>query len=167
MAAKFAQVLVVRNGRILLGRWRHGDLAGRITGPLGPVSAGVPMAAEAQRICREVAGVECSHRLQLRAVLRFKEEGEAEGTLPADLVEYEYFDDDGSRGANSELSPLHATADMDVAWYPLDRIPYGEMPEDDAVWYPLCLRGRLLRGDFKFAGTRMRSASVHECDTLE
>ena len=33
------------------------------------------------------------------------------------------------------------TSDVAVTyhWFDLDQIPYDEMPEDDAVWYPCCL----------------------------
>eukprot|EP01062_Namystynia_karyoxenos_P003776 TRINITY_DN11342_c0_g1_i1.p1 TRINITY_DN11342_c0_g1~~TRINITY_DN11342_c0_g1_i1.p1 ORF type:complete len:201 (+),score=64.10 TRINITY_DN11342_c0_g1_i1:92-604(+) len=157
----FAQVLVVRGGRILLGRWRHGELAGRITGPLAQVPDTADPDAFARHVCSRVAGVDVVGPLECRGVFSFRDDtpGSAPGSLPGELREHEYFAADCSaRGCE----PLPQTEHMAPAWYPLESIPYGEMPEDDAVWYPPCLKGRRLSGDFVFRGQRLVSASFRD-----
>ena len=58
------------------------------------------------------------------------------------------------------------TDDFVPKWYPLDKLPYKDMPEDDEWWYPRVLqnkecnkRERLL-GEFTFQGSELDSHSV-------
>lgn len=55
-------------------------------------------------------------------------------------------------------------------WFGLDNIPFADMPEDDAIWYPAVLaeggKHKLLRGRFEFSDDGMVAQSIEEVDSL-
>ena len=40
----------------------------------------------------------------------------------------------------------------ELQWFPVEKIPYAEMWEDDHTWLPLLLEGKSFVGDFHFSG---------------
>lgn len=154
--------------RILLAKQTEkGLLPGRITGLLVEARPGEPPAEAAVRAAREVAGLElgpeAARLLELRAVLDFHE-----SDVPGAVFEEHEFVLRRERAAEGGVpealfASLAASAEPGVdgrpglvpefeapAWHALSEIPYGAMPADDRVWYPLALRGepRLLLGRF-------------------
>lgn len=65
------QTLVLREGRVLLGRWRRGPFAKRVTGLLGS-ALGPSLEAAAATVCEPYLKVE-PQRLRLRGIFRFQE----------------------------------------------------------------------------------------------
>jgi 8-oxo-dGTP diphosphatase len=50
------------------------------------------------------------------------------------------------------VGDLQPSSEGELRWFPLDKIPYAEMWEDDRFWLPLLLEGRRFVGDFYFTG---------------
>ena len=65
------QTLLLREGRVLLGRWRRGPFAQRLTGLLGS-AAGPSVEAAAAAVCRPYVELE-PRRLRLRGIFRFQD----------------------------------------------------------------------------------------------
>ena len=140
--------------RILLGYHKTGEMAGHYTGFLDEMLKDEPPQDAATRITREQCGIIVSQE-ELRAVLVFT----AEGYGSAD--EYEYY------ATIFEGEPQETDA-IKPAWFDFDKIPYSQMPADDAIWYPPFLDGKLQRGEFHFAPgmkTLLRH-ELHEVDSL-
>jgi len=49
-------------------------------------------------------------------------------------------------------------------WVAVDSIPYGQMPVDDAVWYPPFLEGKRLAGRFSFSGRMLKGCVMYDID---
>jgi mutator protein MutT len=59
------------------------------------------------------------------------------------------------------------TEEMAPKWFKISDIPYDEMWQDDIVWMPLVLRGKLLRTNFTFdADQNMTRAEMDIVETL-
>ena len=55
---------------------------------------------------------------------------------------------------------VQASESWEPAWFPLDAIPYHNMPVDDAVWYPPFLEGNKMCGRFVFQGQVLVGSSL-------
>lgn len=159
-----AQVLFVdgEEKRILLARQtERGLLPGAITGLLVEAQAGESAHMAALRAAREVAGLDLGDEsvLELRAILHFHETD-----YPSDVfVEHEFVVTaerligqscwDGS-ALRAKLEQFHGASSIvrgtpglvpqfeEPLWHKVTAIPYGDMPADDRLWYPLVLRGK-------------------------
>jgi len=58
-----------------------------------------------------------------------------------------------------EIVPKETTY-MIPEWFDIDKIPYHQMPEDDAHWYPSILNESYMRGIFQFDGVKMEKKKV-------
>jgi len=57
---------------------------------------------------------------------------------------------------------------MAPRWFKLSDIPYGDMWEDDEMWLPLLLRGKLLRTVFTFdEADQMLDADIRIVQSLD
>ena len=56
------------------------------------------------------------------------------------------------------------TEEMQPQWFPVSKIPYDQMWEDDVHWYPLLLQGKCFIGHFDFRETKMLTHSLREVD---
>eukprot|EP00913_Durusdinium_trenchii_P002859 g2647.t1 len=68
------QTLLVRQHKVLLGRWHTGAFKGRVTGLLGSAPGASPEVA-ATRICRPHLGPVEAQRLRRRGIFQFEEWG--------------------------------------------------------------------------------------------
>ena len=140
---KLVQALVVKGGRVLLGRWKTGVFAGQISGCLGQVRAGASPEEAAVEIARSLTGLELDpRRFDRRALFTFHElddQGAAECTYHEHELLY-----DGD--AHEPLVPVN-TADFEPEWFEFDEIPFDQMPEDDLHWYGRVLAGELMQGE--------------------
>ena len=180
------QTLVVRNdGKILLGRWLRGSLAGRFTGLLGaaretehPQHAAVRVAASL------VPGLSLkAAQLRPRAIFDFHEVPTLEeyregvrGTESTTELQYVYrlHDDEveavsqiggsGGGGGGGDSDGSGDNTSLEPQWFPLADIPYDQMPADDPLWYPLVLdpRGPCLTGEFRFRREELLSHQMEE-----
>jgi 8-oxo-dGTP diphosphatase len=134
-------VFIVRGGEVLLMRKKRGLGAGKINAPGGKLDPGEPPLAGAIRETRE----------EVCVVPR--------GVVWAGRNRFQFTDGsaidvDVFRASAFEGTPA-ATPEADPLWTPIERIPYAEMWEDDALWLPHLFAGRRFSGRFLFAGDRM------------
>ena len=132
---------IVCDGQLLLIRKKRGIGAGKINGPGGKVDPGETPLQAAIRETQEEVGV-TPNDPQLRGDLTFYF---ADGLVLRCLI---YL----ASGCQGEP---HETAEAIPLWFPLDRLPYGEMWEDDREWLPLLLAGESFTGSFGVDGEQV------------
>lgn len=138
---KATLLFVVRDGQILLIRKKRGLGAGKVNGPGGRLEPGESTRACAIREVEEELRVTPTGVAEMGR-LRFQfQDGYA--------LEAHVFRADGCIGTATE------TDEATPLWTPLDRIPFGEMWADDALWLPLMLEGKRIDGRFVFDGEAM------------
>ena len=173
---KLCQTLILRKGRVLLGTWKKGPFAGRVTGLIGKSkdSKETPEMV-AKRQCTDLAQVNINPSLvSRRALFAFLETdqnhdvaqdlGEAyvetQLLYDADLAEYMGAEPLGKPQETEEFTPR---------WYAVDKLPFKNMPEDDEWWYPRVLPfdektdekgGERLFGEFTFVGEELTNHEV-------
>ncbi len=160
---RFAQLLVIdaSTNRILLGKHARGEFEGRYTGFIAPVEP------EEDLLPADVARIKALTNANLNPLacdlLReddFAERGRFvfHGWTEGPAIEHEFV---GvfrkTRDVEMLFVKTDAPGDITPTWFNLDAIPYDDMPEDDAKWYPACLaaaldssRHELLVGCFSF-----------------
>ncbi len=140
-------------GRILLGLHKTGRWQGYYTGLLDEVRPGEQPQLAAFRIAREQAGIEvadCAHLATFRFV------SPAWGVAD----EFEFL-------AESHSGQARESATLLPEWFAIEAIPYGQMPADDALWYPDFLERQRMRGAFNFAedGKTLVSHTLEKLDS--
>ena len=134
-------VFVVRRGEILLMRKQRGLGAGKINAPGGKLDADEsPLAGAIRETREEVCAVPRGLGWAGRNRFQF-----ADGSA----IDVHVF-----RASALEGEPA-PTPEADPFWCPIEKIPYAEMWEDDALWLPHLLAGRRFSGRFLFDGDRM------------
>jgi len=134
-------VFLFDGGRVLLIRKKRGLGAGKINGPGGKLEAGETPEQCAAREVREEVGLRVG-ALHRCGVLRFQfQDGYA-------ILVYVF-------RSNSHTGRAVETAEAAPFWTDCQRIPYGEMWEDDRHWLPLLLAGIPFDGRFLFDGDRL------------
>jgi len=135
--------------RVLLGRKKRGFGETKLNGLGGKVLAGETPIRTIVREVREEAGVLVSpDTLRSAGTITF--------TFPFEPTfdhHVHLFVAAGWEGKVQE------SAEMEPAWYPIDRIPYHRMWDDDRYWLPLVLSGKRVRGRFTFAADNETVAS--------
>lgn len=127
---------IIKNGKILLIRKKHGFGAGKLNAPGGKINDGESLEACVARELREEIGV-TPHNPRL-------------------LAEIEFFNDNALQWhvyvfKSSDYSGLlKETAEAKPQWFALDEIPYDEMWADDKFWLPLFLQDKKLKARFYF-----------------
>jgi 8-oxo-dGTP diphosphatase len=143
-------VFIVRDHELLLMRKKRGLGAGKINAPGGRREPGETLLACAIRETEEELCVTPHDPEQLGEVrFQFTDGYSIHGHV---------FRADGLTGTPTE------TAEGLPFWVPHDRIPYGEMWEDDRLWLPHLLAGRRFDGRFIFDGDRMLDHAVELLD---
>lgn len=143
--------MFLRDGdRVLLIRKRRGHGAGRINGPGGKPEPGETPLECALRETMEEVGVRPTDA-GLAGVFRFLDRRDA------DWLGYVFTARgfDGAPRSSEEAWPQ---------WYPIDRLPFDEMWEDDRYWLPRLLAGERLEGDFLFDGGRLIAHRLRPAD---
>uniref|UniRef100_A0A7S0ZR49 Uncharacterized protein n=1 Tax=Noctiluca scintillans TaxID=2966 RepID=A0A7S0ZR49_NOCSC len=163
------QTLALRDGKVLLGRWKTGPFTGRLTGMIGQMTvtggAALPKPEfAASRTCRDLLGdrVQVDPRvLSRRALLTFEERdvnGDAAQSLGNTYSEYQLLH---TLGPQEDFEPCETGDFEPQGWFGQGEIPFDLMPEDDRVWYDRVLfGGELLRGRFVFDGTSLLSHAL-------
>ena len=131
-------LFVVRDGRILLIRKKRGLGAGKINGPGGKLDLRETPLAGAIREVEEEIGVTPTG-VEQRGEIRFQF---TDGLALHGFV-FLASGCDGQPRETDEAAPI---------WTSVDRIPYGEMWADDALWMPWLLAGRKFSGRALFDG---------------
>ena len=165
---KLCQTLIVRKGRVLLGTWKKGPFAGRVTGLLGKAKFDQETPEMvSQRKCLELAQVTIDPRLvSRRALFAFIENDKdhpSARSLGEEYVETQliYNADVAELVGGVALGKPTETDEFVPKWYALDKLPFKDMPEDDEWWYPRVLEDQeRLFGEFVFIGSALQSHEV-------
>ena len=146
-------VLIVQEGKILLGMKKRGFGAGRWNGFGGKVQIGESIEAAAQRETQEECGLRITELVEV-GLHEFEFEHER-GTI----LEVHVF-----RGMKWE-GKLIETEEMKPDWFPIEAIPYQEMWPDDILWLPIFLQGKKFRTKFLFGeGDQVREQEITVLD---
>ena len=149
-----AQVLIVRNSNLLLCLNKSGEFNGLFTGIISECRGGETPEEAAVRGCSSAGLVLEASLLRKRAVLDM-----VEGSDISEEHEFVY--------SGSFSGEPRETRRMGFAWFALDAVPFSNMPEDDALWYPEVLSNEgLLRGRFEFTEDGMVRHSIETVDKL-
>lgn len=168
-----AQALILRGSHVLLGRWKAGAFAGRISGLLGDYPAALPRAAAVQA-CSDLANLCLDPRLlSCRADFKFCEQdasAAAAKELGTTYREYQFVYDvdivEALRINHPDLDvpglgEPRETEYFKPIWYHINDIPFSEMPQDDVLWYRrVIVDGEKLTGTFTFDGEMLISHSL-------
>ena len=134
---------VLRNGtrpEILLGRKKRGFGEGKLNGFGGKPEAGESLRDAAAREVFEEAGIQVSaDSLQPAGQIVFLFPSRPAFDHHVHVFLTETFD--GEPSESEEMAP---------AWFPLDRIPYDRMWQDDGYWLPRVLAGCTIDAEFRF-----------------
>jgi 8-oxo-dGTP diphosphatase len=132
----YTLVYVIRDGRVLLIRKKRGFGEGYLNGPGGKVHVGETIEEAAIREFQEEL---CATPgpLDWRGILEFYNNGSLE------MIVHVFVTDSFS-------GELCESDEAEPHWYEFDRVPYGQMWQDDQYWFPLLLQGNRFYGRFWF-----------------
>ncbi len=135
---------IIANNRILLQRKSQGRFgAGKWNGPGGKMEPGESPLDSVRREVLEETGLELVDP-RFTGVLDFFFDQRERPDWRVYVFKATSYRGEPRGGGEGEL-----------AWFPVEDIPYGEMWEDDAHWLPLVLEGRHFRGWFWFQGEKL------------
>ncbi len=145
-AVRATLLFVIRDGHILLIRKKRGFGKGKINGPGGKIEMDETPEACAVReteeeLCITPVGVEKVGELRFQ----FTDGNSIHGHV---------FTATGYVGEPTE------TAEAIPLWHDVQELPFDEMWEDDATWFPHMLAGRGFFGRYIFDGDRMLDAKI-------
>lgn len=143
---------IIRDDEILLIHKKTGLGAGKVNAPGGRIEPGETAAEAAVRECVEEVGV-TPHAPEKRADLSF------------------VFTDGFSLHCSAFFSFSHTgtpaeSDEADPFWCDIEKIPFSQMWEDDAVWVPMALKGECVEGRFIFDGERMLSKEIRMVESF-
>lgn len=133
-------LMVVRDGRVLLGHKKRGFGAGFYNGFGGKVEPGESVDEAALRELREEAGIDALDATR-RGVVTFVYDDQ-----PRAMRVHIYH-------ASSFAGEPRETDEMRPEWFELDAVPFDRMWPDDEHWYPMFLEGKTFTGTFWFTNT--------------
>jgi len=128
---------ILRDGKVLLIKKKRGFGANKYNGVGGKVEEGEGVLEAAIREIREEVGIE-PLELRYAGVLEFYSEGGAPDWI---VHVYTCSEAEGIPRPSEEAEPY---------WFPIKDLPFDEMWEDDRLWLPEVLKGRKVRGRFRF-----------------
>lgn len=140
MIRHLAQMLLERDGKILLGTKKTGFGAGKLVCPGGKVEADETITEAAIRETAEEVGIKVNSCKKVAQVifrnLYYK------GQPETDIMHVFISDDfEGEPIETPELAP---------EWYPINNIPYNQMWKDAEHWMPDALRGKKTDSYFRY-----------------
>ena len=132
-------LLMIKDGKILLGEKKKGFGKGKLNGPGGKIEPGETPEQEMIRETREEVGITPTKYKEMGTV-EFVEwyKGEEQNVIFYLYVATEY---EGKLKESDELKPY---------WFDLDNIPYDKMFEDDSYWMPIVLEGNKIQAFFEY-----------------
>lgn len=143
---KATLMFIIQYDKILLIRKKRGLGKGKVNGPGGKIEAG-----ESALECaiRETQEEVCIHAkdIALSGELFFQF---VDG-LSIHATVYRAHDFDGNPSETDEANPF---------WCPVDQVPFDQMWEDDATWFPYLLSYQYFKAYYIFEDERMLDAYV-------
>jgi 8-oxo-dGTP diphosphatase len=141
-------LFVLNGGRVLLIDKKTGLGTGKVNGPGGRIEPGeTPLEGAIREVQEELCVTPT-------------------GVREAGELSFQFVDGYGLHGVVFTASGCDGepreTREAAPRWTPVDAIPYDRMWADDALWFPLLLRGVRFRGWFIFDGDAMLSHRVVE-----
>ncbi len=144
--------LVIRQGRpdvLLLGRKKRGFGHGKYNGFGGKIEPGEDARHAAAREVAKECGLEVAPQALVpagRIVFCFP----TDPNLDHDVALFLTTTWHGEPRETEEMAP---------EWFPANALPFAQMWQDDAIWLPLVLAGRVLDAEFTFADDNETVAS--------
>lgn len=132
-------LFIVKDGKILLATKKRGFGAGYYNGAGGKRQEGETIVEAMLRETMEEFSISPKNYKQIgyfEFILFYKGE-----RVQENMHVYFASDYDGEPTESEEMKPV---------WFDLDKIPYENMFQDDKIWLPLALNGKLLKGNFEF-----------------
>ncbi|MBT4376504.1 8-oxo-dGTP diphosphatase [archaeon] len=123
--------------RVLLGMKKRGFGQGRWNGFGGKVEEDETIEDAAMREVKEESGIVVK-KIEKHGIIEFRFENNQE------ILEVHIFRINEFEGEISE------TEEMRPNWFPVGKIPFEEMWEDDKYWFPLFLEKKKFKGNFLF-----------------
>ncbi|KAG0575258.1 hypothetical protein KC19_VG331000 [Ceratodon purpureus] len=156
ISPKLLTLVIVKKGeKVLLGMKKRGFGAGYFNGFGGKVEAGETIYEAAVRELQEESGI-VPVSMEKRGILTFHFD---DNPQPWEVHVYHVGDYTGEPCETEEMAPR---------WFPLADIPYDKMWQDDPIWYPEFIRGRLFKGEFYFHNTHtLVSHTLHVLQKLD
>ncbi len=142
---------IIKNGKILLIEKKRGLGKGLYNGVGGKVEKGETPIQAAIRECKEEIGVEPKN-VKWRGVIEFINDGSVYSYVHVFI-------------ADDYHGEIRETDEAKPEWFPLDRIPYDRMWEDDKTWLPVILKEKkMIYASFEFVDNwgRIVKSSVYE-----
>ena len=132
-------LLMIKDGKILLGEKKKGFGKGKLNGPGGKIEPGETPEQGMIRETREEVGITPKKYKEMGTV-EFVEwyKGEEQNVIFYLYVATEY---EGKLKESDELKPY---------WFDLDNIPCDKMFEDDSYWMPIVLEGNKIQAFFEY-----------------
>lgn len=132
-------LLMIKDGKILLGEKKKGFGKGKLNGPGGKIEPGETPEQGMIRETREEVGITPTKYKEMGTV-EFVEwyKGEEQNVIFYLYVATEY---EGKLKESDEMKPY---------WFDLDNIPYDKMFEDDSYWMPIVLEGNKIQAFFEY-----------------
>ena len=139
---------VIDSGNILLMRKKRGIGKGKINAPGGKIEKGEEPGEACVRETEEEVGIIPSNPEKVAELL-------FEDLIGEDFLVHVFV----SEGYDGEVVETEEAKPM---WFPINAIPYNEMWEDDEIWLPEILSGKLIRFWAKFEGEKMIEWEMEE-----
>jgi 8-oxo-dGTP pyrophosphatase MutT (NUDIX family) len=147
-------LIVVKNGKLLLGRKKRGFGEGYYNGFGGKVEPGETIEAAALRELEEEACIKATS-IDKRGILTFIFDDK-----PQPWEVHVFY-------SNDFCSTPAETDEMCPEWFDPQNIPFDKMWADDIHWYPLFLAGKKFRGTFHFKDTHtLTQTQLQEVEAL-
>lgn len=129
--------IIHQHPKILLGMKKRGFGQGRWNGFGGKVQGGEAIETAAERELREEIGISVG-KIEKMGILDFEWRQNPE-ILQVHIFKAKDFEGEPKEG--EEMKPQ---------WFDVDKIPFGEMWQDDKYWMPLFLKNKKFSGRFLF-----------------
>lgn len=147
-------LMVVRDGKVLLGEKKRGFGAGFFNGFGGKVESGETVEEATLRELEEEAGIKATDASK-RGIVTFNYDDQ-----PRAMEVHIYH---ASRFTGEPVE----TEEMRPQWFDVNEVPFDKMWPDDEHWYPLFLGGRKFEGTFWFTNTtKIVKHELREVDAL-
>lgn len=144
---------VIQNGKVLLQKKAPGRFGGgKWNAPGGKIKMFETPEKAAVREMQEETGLAVKNPQNLGMLTFIEEKGKVFSVYVFRSNEFT-----GTVSANEEGN---------LQWFPLERIPYDEMWEDDRIWLPRLLKGKPFRGTFLFS-KGFKKMIKHEIEDLK